>query len=397
MTHFFNLHQLYGLYHQPYGATYTIDEQYVVNYSKHIVEPNVSYQPLAVTGWTKHTPNNNLNIPVNGSSIVIFKKGNNIYVWTESSLEEKAEIKEAIHLSFKNASGAGNPEFSQLSFHYGQNPIFSHDGQVIISSESITFSKTSDWSLVWLGTYTPESINVTPGSITNTYNAPVPPTTTTEAPATTTTTEAPATTTEETAETTTTTAGDTTTTTTEAPVIETVTTEEQVAPHIPPVILAEKLVKEENFAKAGDELNYYFTVKNDGIVPVVKLTVNDSLLGIEDLAIDLTDDPLMPDGSYTYEFPKAYLVTAADLDVGEVVNVLTVIAETAEGARSEAEANVATPWIQEQILPQPPDLPQTGEYTGYRGGIYSLLLGGAVVLIAINRRRKITYETDQAD
>jgi len=216
-------------------------------------------------------------------------------------------------------------------------------------------------------------------------------TTTEETAATTSTTEIP--TTEET--TTTTTAEDTTTTTTEASAIETVTTEEQVAPHIPPVISVEKFVKEKKFTKAGDKLHYSFIVKNDGIVPVVKLTVNDSLLGIEKLVINLADNPLMPDDSYTYELPKAYLVTEADLEAGKVANVLAVIAETEEGAKSEAEADVTTPW--EQVSPQTPDLPQTGEYTGYRAGIYSLLLGGAVVLVAINRRKKISYQSDNAD
>ncbi|NLC39306.1 MAG: hypothetical protein GX763_00120, partial [Clostridiaceae bacterium] len=170
---------------------------------------------------------------------------------------------------------------------------------------------------------------------------------------------------------------------------------EQTAPAVPISISLEKLVKEKSFAKAGDELHYSFTLLNDGIAAVVKLTVNDPKLGIENLVIDLSDHPLMPGDSYTYDFPAAYQVTDADIAAEKIVNKLTVAAESAEGASSEAEADVITP--REQILPLDPDLPQTGEHIGYRTGIVSLILGGALVLIAINKRKRISYESNKAD
>ena len=173
------------------------------------------------------------------------------------------------------------------------------------------------------------------------------------------------------------------------------TSDEQVAPLLPLAISVKKLVGEESFTKAGDELHYSFTLMNDGIAPVVKLTVNDPQLGIDQLLIDLADDPLLPGDSYSYDFLMAYVVTEADLLAEKVVNKLTVIAESAEGASFAAEADVTTP--REQILPLEPELPQTGEYTGYWTGIGSLILGGALVLLAINKRKKISDPADKAD
>ena len=166
---------------------------------------------------------------------------------------------------------------------------------------------------------------------------------------------------------------------------------EQAAPAIPPILKLEKLAKETKFTKVGNLIHYYFTVTNEGEVAVVKLTVNDPKLGINNLIIDLTDDPLLPGESYSYEFSQAYQVTKADLDAGKITNLLTVTGESPDGLKDEAKDDLILPY--EQILPLPP----TGEYINHWIGIAALLLGGAVAIILIIRRRhlKIQEEDNQ--
>ncbi len=163
---------------------------------------------------------------------------------------------------------------------------------------------------------------------------------------------------------------------------------EQTAPAIPPILKLVKMAKETKFTKAGNLIHYYFTVTNEGMVAVVKLTVNDPKLGINNLIIDLKDDPLMPGESFTYEFSQAYLVTKADVDAGKIKNVLTVTGESPEGLKDEAKDDLIVPY--EQILPLPP----TGEHVNSWPGIAALLLGGAVALILIIRRRNLKIQNE---
>ncbi|HZK25767.1 MAG TPA: FctA domain-containing protein, partial [Oscillospiraceae bacterium] len=166
---------------------------------------------------------------------------------------------------------------------------------------------------------------------------------------------------------------------------------EAVLPVTPPLIQLEKLAKESSFANAGDLIHYYFIVTNDGMVPVVKLIVNDPKLGIDNLIIDLKQDPLMPGETYTYEFSQAYVVTQADVEAGKVDNTLTVKGENEEELAYEATDDLTI--TREQILPH---IPKTGESRTYWTGIAALMLGGAVALILINRRRNLKIqETDQ--
>ena len=163
---------------------------------------------------------------------------------------------------------------------------------------------------------------------------------------------------------------------------------EQTLPAIPPVLKLEKLAKESKFSKVGNLIHYYFTVTNEGVVAVMKLTVNDPKLGINNLVIDLTDDPLMPGESFTYEFSQVYVVTQADVDAGKIVNVLTVTGESPDGLTDEAKDDLIVPY--EQILPLPP----TGEYINNWAGIAALLLGGAVALMLIIRRRNLQLQDE---
>ena len=159
---------------------------------------------------------------------------------------------------------------------------------------------------------------------------------------------------------------------------------EQIDQIIPPILEVEMHAREKSFARAGDLIHYYFELTNEGIVPIVKLTVNDPKLGIVNLVIDLADDPLMPGDTLTYEFAEAYVVTEADVAAGKVENVLTVIGESPDGAEDEVTDDLVVPM--EKILPH---VPSTGEYISRWTAIGSLILGGAVALILINRRRKL--------
>ena len=157
---------------------------------------------------------------------------------------------------------------------------------------------------------------------------------------------------------------------------------EQIDQIIPPILEVEMHAREKSFARAGDLIHYYFELTNEGIVPIVKLTVNDPKLGIVNLVIDLADDPLMPGDTLTYEFAEAYVVTEADVAAGKVENILTVIGESPDGAEDEVTDDLLV--AMEKILPH---LPETGEYTTYWYGL-STLLGGALLLVLFNRRRQ---------
>lgn len=162
---------------------------------------------------------------------------------------------------------------------------------------------------------------------------------------------------------------------------------EQTVPFAPPVISLEKFAKEKSFAQADDLLHYYFTVKNEGSVPIVMLTVNDAKLGIKDLHIDLSATPLLPGESFTYDFAQAYVITAADVSSGKVENTLSVAGEAPDGSKTEVSDDLII--TMEKILPATPDLPATGEHRNSTLGLITLLMGGAVVLRAIQRRKRI--------
>ncbi len=156
---------------------------------------------------------------------------------------------------------------------------------------------------------------------------------------------------------------------------------------IPPTLTLEKLVEESSFSQVGDELNYSFAITNTGELPLVKLTVNDPKLGIEDLIIDLTDDPIMPGETYTHTFNQAYVISAADVEAGKVDNELTVIGETPEGATIELTDSVTVPM--ERVLPH---IPKTGEHHYYHTSLVALVLGGAFVIMLIKRRQQLKQD-----
>ncbi|MDD4323258.1 MAG: FctA domain-containing protein [Eubacteriales bacterium] len=164
---------------------------------------------------------------------------------------------------------------------------------------------------------------------------------------------------------------------------------ESVAPITPPLIELEKLVQEKKFSKAGDLLHFSFVLKNVGVVPVVKFVVNDAKLGVENLLIDLSEDPLLPGESYTYKFVKAYVITEADVKAMLFKNTVKVVAESESGLKDEDEDDVTVPF--EKIAPY---IPPTGETRSYLSAIILLSLGAVVISFLLYRRDKHRGESE---
>ena len=96
----------------------------------------------------------------------------------------------------------------------------------------------------------------------------------------------------------------------------------------PKLVLTKDVDKEEiKNAKAGDILNYTFTIKNTGDTTLLSVAINDKLEEIKDLKIDWksstdeeTEDGVLSPGEEV-KGSAAYEVTQSDINAGKVVNV----------------------------------------------------------------------------
>ena len=96
----------------------------------------------------------------------------------------------------------------------------------------------------------------------------------------------------------------------------------------PKLVLTKDVDKEEiKNAKAGDILNYTFTIKNTGDTTLLSVVINDKLEEIKDLKIDWksstdeeTEDGVLSPGEEV-KGSAAYEVTQSDINAGKVVNV----------------------------------------------------------------------------
>lgn len=92
-----------------------------------------------------------------------------------------------------------------------------------------------------------------------------------------------------------------------------------------PVLTLEKTagdpvdVNSNDIVDAGDTIRFTFLVTNDGNVPVREIQVNDPLAG----AVTCEDVELGVDESTDCSADELYVITQADVDAGEVVNVAT--------------------------------------------------------------------------
>lgn len=133
-----------------------------------------------------------------------------------------------------------------------------------------------------------------------------------------------------------------------------------------PALELEKLADANGASDPGDEISYRFVVTNAGNVTLTGVAVEDPKLGSVTCPVTV----LGPGDSVTCTGDAPYVVTAADAEAGEVVNVATA---TADGP--EATSEVAVRSGAAVVVTRLGDLPATG------AGLVGLLLAGAGLLL----------------
>lgn len=92
-----------------------------------------------------------------------------------------------------------------------------------------------------------------------------------------------------------------------------------------PSILLEKTVDNsgltQTIGQVGEELEYTFKVTNTGTVTLTNVTINDPLLGANQISETISE--LAPGEEYTFTEKGIYAITQADIDAGEVLNTAT--------------------------------------------------------------------------
>ncbi len=100
-----------------------------------------------------------------------------------------------------------------------------------------------------------------------------------------------------------------------------------------------KTSTEPTTVKAGDKIEYVFTVKNTGDVVVKNISISDPKLGITKLALDKTE--LAPGETGTAK--ASYTVTQVDIDTGVVVNTATATGKDPSGKDVSDVSDNGTP------------------------------------------------------
>ncbi|WP_417255079.1 SdrD B-like domain-containing protein [Celeribacter sp.] len=92
-----------------------------------------------------------------------------------------------------------------------------------------------------------------------------------------------------------------------------------------PSIVLEKTVDNsgltQTIGQVGEELEYTFKVTNTGTVTLTNVTINDPLLGANQISETISE--LAPGEEYTFTEKGIYAITQADIDAGEVLNTAT--------------------------------------------------------------------------
>ncbi|MBQ2755633.1 MAG: Cna B-type domain-containing protein [Oscillospiraceae bacterium] len=146
---------------------YTVKEQPVENYEQTALTNPVVTKAFAVGNFGKYTPNDKLTISVSTVMIVI-KKGNDWTVWTERALSADEQA-----VAIPQIREAGNiGENASIEFYTGD---IGNGITIDTVNDTITFSKTSQWS--WLLAGEMSFATASAASITNTLNLPEPPAT----------------------------------------------------------------------------------------------------------------------------------------------------------------------------------------------------------------------------
>jgi uncharacterized repeat protein (TIGR01451 family) len=143
--------------------------------------------------------------------------------------------------------------------------------------------------------------------------------------------------------------------------------------------------------KAGETttVEYLYTVTNTGTVTLVNVAVEDDILG----PVTLLKTTLEPGESTTGT--ATHVVTAADADEGEIVNVAVVTSMTEDGGpgpRADVTETVGVAKVLDVVIAQPPApaLPRTGAdaHLLFNLGLLMAATGAAALLFTPRRRRE---------
>ncbi len=136
-------------------------------------------------------------------------------------------------------------------------------------------------------------------------------------------------------------------------------------------------------ADAGETITYTFGVQNTGNVTLYDVAVDDEMLaGLLPGPIDF-----LPPAAITFFVADPYVVTAADVEAGEIVNVATALATDPTGEPIESDEDEATVLATVSTPPSGGGLASTGATLGWAGAAALGLLGmGALVLLARRAR-----------
>lgn len=135
-----------------------------------------------------------------------------------------------------------------------------------------------------------------------------------------------------------------------------------------PALALQKLADANGASEVGDEITYRFVVTNTGNVTLHSVAVDDPKLG----SVTCPRRVLAPGESVTCTGDAPYVITAADVRTGQVVNVATASAEAPGDLTSEVEVLSEAAVVVTRVG----DLPVTGT------GLAALLLAGAGLLLS---------------
>ncbi|MCW2121142.1 gliding motility-associated C-terminal domain-containing protein, partial [Flavobacterium sp. 7A] len=116
-------------------------------------------------------------------------------------------------------------------------------------------------------------------------------------------------------------------------------------------------------AKVGDKITYTFNVKNTGNVTVLNVKINDTKLGVSDLAI--VPASLAPNGFG--EVTKEYTITQADIDSGKVTN--TAVAKGKDSKGNDVQDTSGTAIDNDDTTVT--NLPTAGKIVFVKTGVYN--------------------------
>ncbi|MBR3254521.1 Cna B-type domain-containing protein [Candidatus Saccharibacteria bacterium] len=144
-----------------------VEEAIDLYYESEHVDPTAGFTaPRVNGGWVKYAPCNELNISSqNGSYAIVASKltrNRGMVVWSATALTPVE--RRAIERSIMAQPGVGNP--GRFIYISGEGSSYG----ITVTSDKIQYSRKSDWSLIFFGSYVPTSANITSAQITNKHD-----------------------------------------------------------------------------------------------------------------------------------------------------------------------------------------------------------------------------------